>query len=277
LLCLAALLVPCAHADLLPNRGVKFDQKLGAQIPLDAVFRDEAGQSVSLGDYFKDGKPVILVLAYYRCPQLCTQILNDLVDAMLHIDAKLGDDYRVLTVSFDARETPELAAKKKSVYIARYGRLEAAGDWHFLTGEKESIKRLTEAVGFQFRYDQRFDQFAHGTGIMVLTPKGKASRYLMGLMEGNWKPRDLQFSLIDASGNKIGSLMTQFYMHLCFQYNPGQGRYDFAVLTIVRIGGVLTVLGIIFMVGRFLWQEKKQSRLALNGTGLPHGQSSVGH
>lgn len=263
LTCLAALVFLLApnplRADVPPSQGVSFEQKLNAQVPLDCSFRDETGQTVRLGDYFTD-KPVILVLAYYRCPQLCTQVLNGLVQAILEIDAKPNKDYRILTVSFDARETPKLAAAKKRVYVEeRYGRPGGVEAWHFLTGDEKSIKSLTDAVGFHFRYDPKFDQFAHASGIMVLTPQGRVSRYLYGI---EYNPRDLELSLVEASSNKIGT-PTDYFLLLCFlHYDETLGKYTPAVLKMVRVGGVLTVLGIVLMVGLMLRSERRQAHMA---------------
>src|SRR5262249_18580476 len=179
LILLAMAAVPQIRAEDSPPpliRDVGSDQRLNEQVPLDLKFTDEAGRTVRLGDYF-DGKPVILVLAYYRCPMLCTEVLNGLVRALLDVPLDIGKDFRVVTVSFDPREKPELAAAKKKTYLERYGRSGAEAGWHFLTGDEEPIRRLTEAVGFRYVYDERNDQFAHASGILVLTPTGKVSRY----------------------------------------------------------------------------------------------------
>ncbi len=157
-------------------QNVGFDQRLNEQVPLDLHFHDETGRDVTLGQYFT-GKPVILVLAYYRCPMLCTLVLNGLVQGMLQMDFNVGREFQVITVSFDPRETPELAAEKKKTYLARYRRPGAAEGWHFLTGSEDSIRKLTQAVGFRYVYDEQAAQFAHATGIMILTPGGKISRY----------------------------------------------------------------------------------------------------
>lgn len=225
-------------------RDVGYDQHVNEQMPLALAFRDESGRTVRLGDYF-DGKPVILVLAYYRCPMLCTEVLNGLVKAMLDCRLDIGTDYRVITVSFDPRETPELAAAKKKTYLQRLGRPAAAEAWHFLTGEKPAIKRLTQAVGFRYAYDPRFDQFAHPSGILVLTPRGKIFRYFLDV---RYSPRDLRFSLIEASNNQVGSVIDQALL-FCFHYDPIEGKYGPAVMRLVRIGGGLTLLAIgVFIV-----------------------------
>jgi protein SCO1/2 len=236
-------------------RAVRFDQRLNEQVPLDVTFHDESGREVALSQYF-DGKPVILVLAYFRCPMLCTEVLNGLVRALLDVPLDIGKDFTVLTVSFDARETPALAAAKKKMYVERYGRPGAAEGWHFLTGDEENIQRLTQAVGFHFTYDPRNDQFAHASGIILLTPSGKISHYFSDI---HFSPRDLRLGLVEASANRIGSPADQVLL-FCFHYDPLEGRYGPTIINFVRLGGVLTILGVgsLFAV---LWrQERRRSR-----------------
>ncbi|HJT78896.1 MAG TPA: SCO family protein [Gemmataceae bacterium] len=231
-------------------RGVGFDQRLNAQVPPDLTFRDEAGQCVRLGDYF-GSRPVILVLAYYRCPMLCTEVLNNLVRALLDIPLDAGKDFDVLVVSFDPREKPDLAAAKKKMYLERYGRPGAAAGWHFLTSEQEPITRLTRAVGFRYTYDAKHDQFAHASGVLVLTPQGKISRYFYDI---RYAARDLRLGLVEASANKIGSPVDQVLL-FCFHYDPAEGRYGPTILNLVRAGGVLTVLGLGLFAG-LLWRRE---------------------
>jgi protein SCO1/2 len=232
---------------------VGFDQRLNAQVPLDLEFTDEAGRTVRLADYFH-GKPVILVLAYYRCPMLCSEVLNGLVRAMLDLPFDVGNEFSVITVSFDPREGPELAAAKKQTYLERYGKPGAAAGWHFLTGKEDAIKRLAQAVGFRYTYDARYDQYAHASGIMVLTPTGRISRYFYDI---RFPPRDLRLGLVEASENRIGSAADQILL-FCFHYDPAEGRYGPAVMNLVRLGGVLTLLG----VGTFLtvmWRRERRA------------------
>jgi protein SCO1/2 len=231
---------------------VGFDQRLNEQVQLDLEFRDEAGRPVRLRRYFH-GKPVILVLAYFRCPMLCTQVLNGLVRAMLDLPFNAGKEFSVLTVSFDPRETPELAAAKKKTYLERYGRPGAEEGWHFLTGEQDSITRLTRAVGFRYRYDVKHDQFVHASGIMVLTPGGKISRYFFDV---KFSPRDLRLGLVEASDNQIGSVTDQVLL-FCFHYDPAEGKYGPAVMNFIRLGGVLTLLAIGTLVA-FLWRQERR-------------------
>ena len=232
-------------------REVGFDQRLNEQVPLELEFRDEAGRAVRLADYF-DGKPVVLVLAYYRCPMLCTQVLNGLVKAMLDMRLSAGRDFNVLTVSFDPRERPELAAAKKHTYLERYGRPGAEQGWHFLTGDEAPIRRLTEAVGFRYTYDPRHDVFAHASGIMVLTPGGKISRYFYDV---KYSPRDLRLGLVEASEGRIGSPVDKVLLY-CFHYDPREGKYGVVIMNFVRAGGVLTVLALAAFAG-ILWRRER--------------------
>ncbi|HZZ71970.1 MAG TPA: SCO family protein [Pirellulales bacterium] len=237
--------------------GVRIDQRLDAQVPVDLVFRDETGKSVRLEDEFQ-GKPTILVLAQFRCPRLCTQILNGLLDCLEAIPSlSVGDQFNVLTVSFDPAETPLQAARKKEPYLGSYGRPRAAEGWHFLTGDKASIAALTEAVGFHFTYDPKTDQFAHASAIMILTPQGKVSRYFYGI---DYAPTEVRLGLVEAANNKIGSLTDQFLL-LCFHYDPTTGKYGFAILNLVRVAGVLTLaaFGVFFVR---MWRHDRKTTAA---------------
>ena len=238
---------------------VGFDQRLGEQVPLDLSLVDEAGRQVKLGEFFRE-KPVILVLAYYRCPMLCTLVLNGLVQGLLDVDFDAGSDFQVVVVSFDVRETPTLAAAKKQSYVSRYGRPGAMSGWHFLTGPSESIQRLTEAVGFRYSYDAATDQFAHASGIMMLTPGGKLARYFYDV---RYSGRDLRLGLVEAGAGTIGSPVDQILL-FCFHYDPTEGKYGPAVMRFVRIGGVLTVLGICTFVGFLRRRERAVPRGALS-------------
>jgi protein SCO1/2 len=261
---LAMLLTGPAQAkEGLPRvlEGVGFDQRLNEQVPLDAVFRDETGRQVALGEYFSD-KPVILVLAYYRCPQLCTEVLNGLVRALLDVPFDVGKEFNVITVSFDARETPDLAAAKRTRYLERYGRRGAADGWHFLTGDEDSIRRLTQAVGFRYVYDPKLDQFAHASGIMVLTPHGKIARYFYDI---RYSPLDVRLSLVEASANRIGSPVDQVLLY-CFHYDPEAGKYGPAVMTFVRLGGLATMLTLGTFVGLMLRRERRNRKAAALAT-----------
>jgi protein SCO1/2 len=245
-----------AQSSLPPAlQGVGIDQRLNEQVPLDLDFKDEAGQTVKLGDYFGT-RPVILVLAYFKCPMLCTQVLNGLVRGLMDVPFDVGKEFNVVTVSFDPRETPDLAAAKKKTYLGRYGRPGAGEGWHFLTGAQDAIHRLTGAVGFRYRYDAKNDQFAHASGIMMLTPQGKISRYFYDI---SYSPRDLRLGLVEASANRIGSPVDQALL-FCFHYDPEDGKYGPAVMNFVRLGGVLTVLGLGTFIAVMLRQERRRAR-----------------
>src|SRR5206468_2802754 len=194
--------------------------------PLDLTFRDEQDKPVTLRQYFGE-KPVILVLAYYRCPRLCSLVLNGLVSGLREIDYEIGNQFIVVTVSIDPREAPELAAAKKAAYAERYGRAGAASGWHFLTGEEAAIQRLADAVGYRYAYDAERDQFAHDSAIMVLTPDGTIARYFYGI---EFPARELRFGLEDASAGKVGSPVTRPLRLLCFAYDPSTGKYTLMTL-----------------------------------------------
>jgi protein SCO1 len=239
-LCLAGMIVRPAAAQLNNPKftdGVGITQKLGAQVPLDLTFKDETGKSVKLADYFDGKHPVILSLVYFGCPNLCTLVLNDLTRGMNGLDFSAGDDYQVITVSFDPKETPALAADKKETYLQSYRRPNAQQGWHFLTGDQASIKALTDSVGFQYKWDQKFNQYIHPSGLTILTPTGKVSRYFFGIDYGL---KDLKLSLMDASGNKIGALTDQLMLY-CFHYDETSGKYTLAVVRLMQVGAVLTM------------------------------------
>src|SRR5690242_10700818 len=218
--------IATCHAALNVARDVGIDQRREAQVPLDLSFRDDTGRAGQLRDCF-DSRPLILVLAYSRCPMLCTQVLHGLVKSMRDIDLELGKQYRVLTVSFDPREGPELAAQKKSTYAANYARAGAADGWHFLTGAQDEIDQLASAVGFRYVYDPEHDQFAHGSAIMVLTPQGRISRYFMGI---DFPSRDVRLALIEASQGRVGTPVDRLLL-LCYHFDPVIGRYSASTMS----------------------------------------------
>ena len=243
------------RGEILPVlQDIRFDQRLNESIPLDLTFKDEAGQTVKLADYF-GRRPVILVLAYYQCPRLCTLVLNGLVQGMLEMPLSAGKDFEVLTISFDPRETSELAASKKESYLGRYGREGAEAGWHFLTGEESQIRQLADAVGFQYRFDPATNQFMHASGIMILTPEGRLSRYFYDV---KYSGRDLRLALVEASQNKIGSAVDQVLLY-CFHYDPTLGKYSASVMNFVRAGGILTMV----CIAIFLWRLSECTRRPL--------------
>lgn len=224
-------------------KSVSIEQKLNEQVALDAVFRDEAGREVRLADYFGRGKPVVLALVYYECPMMCNQILNALSGSLVAVSFTAGVEFEVVTVSFDAREGPELAARKKATYMKRYGRDGADSGWHFLTGTQESIDRLTKSVGFNYVWDEQSKQFAHSSAIMVATPEGRLSHYFYGI---DYAPKELRLALVEASSGKIGSPVDQLVL-FCYHYDPVTGKFA-PVMNVVRAAGVLTVLGLVALV-----------------------------
>jgi protein SCO1/2 len=226
-----------------PLHDVSYDQKLDTQAPLDLPFVDEQGHKVVLGDYF--GKqPVILQLSYYECPMLCSLVRQGMLDALKNVTLSVGKDFQVVNVSIDPQETPMMAANAKAVAAARYGREGAAAGMHFLTGTQDAIDQLAKAVGFRYVYDASINQYAHAAGIVVLTPKGLISRYFFGVI---FNASDLRLGLVEASGNKIGGLADQLLL-LCYHYDPQTGSYTGLVMTITRVAGALTVLGIVAMI-----------------------------
>ncbi|MDB5339600.1 MAG: uncharacterized protein JWN70_5219 [Planctomycetaceae bacterium] len=234
---------------------VGLDQRLNAQVPLDLTFRDEQGRTVRLGDYFHD-KPVVLTLVYYRCPMLCTQVLNGLLESSQAVKLTMGADYHVVSVSIDPRETISMARAKKKRYAESYHRPGADEGWHFLTGTSAAIEQLTKAAGYRYVYDPKTDQYAHASGIVILTPSGRISRYLYGI---DYAPDDLKLALVEASEQRIGSLSDRFLL-LCYHYDPATGKYGFAIENAIRAAGVATMV----VMGGFLWlmflRERRRTR-----------------
>ncbi len=254
-------------ANTRPSRlqNVGIDQHLDAQIPPDLIFRDETGKSVRLGDYF-GRKPLILNLVYYNCTMLCGEALAGLASAMRLIKFDVGNEFDVVTVSFDPRETPDLAAAKKLDYVKRYGRANAAAGWHFLTGQPESINALTKAVGFQYQYDAGSNQYAHATAIMVLTPQGHISRYFYGV---DFPPKDLRMGLVEASQNKIGNAVDAVLLY-CYHYDPATGKYGAIVANILRLAAAVTILfigGLILILWRLDRAASQKALARMTATG----------
>jgi protein SCO1/2 len=245
-----------APADIVQKVGV--DQKLDGQVPLDATFRDESGREVRLGEYFGHGKAVVLTPVYYECPMLCTMTLNGILQAFRPLNLTIGKDFEVVTVSFDPRETPALAAKKKMTYVGQYKRDGAQAGWHFLTGDEANVRRLMDAIGFRYTFDPGTQQYAHASCIMVLTPEGRISRYFYGL---EYSTRDLKWGLVEASQNHYGSRAAAVVL-LCYHYDASTGRYSLAITKTLRLAGVLTVLGIGGYVGLSLVRERRRGRPA---------------
>ena len=234
-------------------QNVGIEQHLDGQVPPDLTFVDDSGRTVKLGDYFGK-KPLILNLVYYNCTMLCGEVLSGLTGSMKMVKFDIGNEFDVLTVSFNPNETPAIAAAKKQDYLKRYGRASAASGWHFLTGPAESINALTKAVGFQYQYDPKINQYAHATALMVLTPQGRISRYFYGV---DYPPKDLRMGLVEASQGKIGNAVDQVLLY-CYHYDPATGKYGAIVSNILRLGAGLTIL----MLGLLLFILFRLEKLA---------------
>jgi protein SCO1/2 len=258
-LVLGSIKLADAHDETRPAalRDVAFDQKLDEQVPLDLSFVDERGVKVQLRDYF-GAKPVILNFVYYKCQDLCPLLLDGVVRTMRALSFDAGNQFNVLTVSFDPGDTPALAAAKKKDLISRYARPGAESGWHFLTGDQASIQKLTAAAGFHYTYDSQTGEFAHATGIVLLTPAGKISRYFYGI---EFSPRDLRLGLIEAAAAKIGTPIDQLLL-FCYHYDPITGKYGLMITNVVRLAGVITV----FILGGFIFLMLRRERAARGRT-----------
>jgi protein SCO1/2 len=234
-------------------REVGIDQKLGDRVALDLPFTDESGGEVRLGDFFGQ-RPVLLALVYYRCPMLCSQVLDGIVRTLRAVSLEPGSDFEIVIVSIDPKETSDLAAEKKASCVAQYGRKSGAQGWHFLVGTEASIHRLAADAGFRYLYDPRSGQFAHASGFFVLTPRGVLSRYFYGLEHASG---DLRLALVESSEERIGSLVDQVLL-LCYHYDPTTGRYGFVILNVIRALGLFTVAAIAV----FLWLMLRRDRAA---------------
>jgi protein SCO1/2 len=234
---------------------VGIDQKIGQQLPLDLTFKDDTGRDVRLGEYFH-GKPVVMALAYYDCPMLCTQVLNGMTGALKTLSFDAGTDFEVVVVSIDPKDTFRMAANKKQTYVEHYGRPQTAAGWHFLTGTEANIKPLADALGFRYAYDANLKQYAHGAAIYVTTPKGLVSRYLLGI---DFSPRDLRLAVVEASNNVLGTVGDKVLL-LCYHYDPATGKYGAATLNAVRAGFIATVTGFLAFLFVSLRRERQANR-----------------
>jgi protein SCO1 len=238
---------------------VGIDQKIGQQLPLDLVFRDENGRDVRLGQFF-NGKPVVMALAYYECPMLCTQVLNGMTAALKMVEMDAGKDFEIVVVSIDPKDNFRLAANKKLTYVENYGRPQTAAGWHFLTGAETSIKPLADALGFRYAYDANIKQYAHGAALYVTTPKGIVSRYLLGI---DFAPRDVRLALVEASSNVLGTVRDKILL-LCYHYDPTTGRYGAATINAIRVGFIATVTG--FLAFLFVSLRRERAEALANRT-----------
>jgi len=239
-------------------QGVTIEQNLNHQVPLNLIFRDEFGRSLPLSTYFSGHKPVVLALVYYTCPMLCNLVLTGMETSLRAISLNPGRDFEVVAVSFDPKDTPQIAAAKRENYLRRYRRPDTANGWHFLTGDEASIKALTSAVGFRYKLDPATGQYAHASAIMILTPDGKLSRYFYGV---EYSPRDVRLGLVEASQDKIGNPVDQILL-FCYHYDPATGKYGAIAMNMVRFAGGTFVL----ICGTFLlfawrrdWRKDRRS------------------
>lgn len=230
---------------------VTFKQRLNEMLPLDAPFRDEHGRTVQLREYF-GRKPVVLAFVYYQCPMLCTQVMNGLSSALKVMPFKAGEDFEVVLVSFDPRDTPAIAAEKKRAHLEYWSAEADADAWHLLSGDEATIRRVTSAAGFSYRWDEQTGQFAHVSGVLVATPDGRLSRYFYGV---EYSPKELRMALVESGEGHVGSAIDELLLY-CFHYDPEAGRYGVVVMNLIRLGGVLTVL---FIAGFMLLSRRRGS------------------
>ena len=235
-----------------PPPPVEWEQRLGEVLPLQETFRLHTGETLALGELF-DGRPVVLALVYYECPMLCNMILDGLVRALDQVSFDAGDEYRVVALSIDPGETPELAAAKRDAYLEAYGREVAFDDWSFLVGDEPAIRRVAETVGYEYTYVAETGEYAHGAGITILTPEGVVSRVLLGI---EYEPRDVRLALVEASEGNIGTVVDQFLLR-CFHYDPARGKYGLAILNTLRGAGLATVAILAIVVIRLLRRERR--------------------
>ena len=238
--------------DRLPAQlvGVGIEEHLGRSIDLDLTFNDENGRAVKLREFFNQGRPVVLNLIYYNCPQLCTLILNRQVEIMRQMPWTPGNQYEIVSISIDPRETPEIAGRKKATYLASYGK--PAPGWHFLTDRDGNAKRLAELMGYHYRWDPRIQQYAHLAAIMILTPEGKVARYLYGI---NYRALDLRFGLTEAAENR-STLSIEKVLLFCYHYDPVENKYVLFATNFMKAGGVLTIL----ILGAFMYRMFRSER-----------------
>jgi protein SCO1/2 len=251
-------LEPGAPSQTLPRalREIGFDQNLDQRVPLDIAFVDEAGAAVRLDQYFGK-RPVVMVFAYYECPMLCTLVVNGLAGALKVTSLEPGKDFDVVVVSFDPRDTPAAARAKKATFLDRYGRAKSTEGVHFLTGEQASIQRLTKAAGFRYVWDDETKQFAHPSGIIVLTPDGRLARYLFGIEYG---PRDLRFGIVEASDGKVGNPADALLLY-CYHYDPMTGKYGLVIMRVLRLTGIATVLALGAFITLMVRREKSRGSI----------------
>jgi protein SCO1/2 len=266
-LALALLTGPAVAAPAPANlfQRVGFDQHLGARLPRDARFRDSTGAPVRLGELLQ-GRPVVLVLGYYECPNLCGLVWQGLGESLQKLKLHVGEDFDVIAVSIDPNEGPDLAAAKRESVLNGYGRPESAAGWHFLTGDEPQIRAVADAAGFRYVYDPKIDQYAHASGLVVATPDGRISRYLFGV---RYAERNLRLALVESSGGGIGSPVDQLLL-LCYHYDPATGQYGLLITNLLRAGGAVTVAGVL---GFVVVSRRRERRAAARADGIPRART----
>lgn len=245
--------LPADHQPAL-LKDVRFEPRLGAQMPADAVFRDTTGRTAALEQYYT-GKPSLLVFSYFDCPMLCPLILDGLVRSIKPLALDAGRDFNVIVISIEEKDSPETAREKQSHYVSRYGRGDAAG-WHFLTGARDAINQVTEASGFHFAYDEATREYAHGSGVFVLTPEGKIARVFYGI---DFPARDLRFGLVEASNHQIGTAVDRILLY-CYHYDPLTGKYGLIIMNSLRVTGSATVLALIGFIAVMLKRDRRDGK-----------------
>jgi len=239
-------------------RDVTFRQRLNERLPLDATFADEYGRPVQLGRYFGTSRPVILAFAYYTCPMLCTQVMNGISSSLRALPFTAGEEFDVVIISFDPRDTPADALEKKQKHLEYWNAEHTSGAWHLLTGDAATIERVTRAAGFTYAWDQVTGQYAHVSGILVATPDGTLARYFYGV---EYSPKELRMAMVESGEGRVGSAIDELLL-FCYHYDPESGRYGAAVMNLVRLGGVLT-LGA--MVTFFVLMRRRELRGTMEG------------
>jgi protein SCO1/2 len=245
--------------DLLNQVGI--EPQMGKPIPLDLRFKDESGKSVMLRDYFNNGRPVLIAPVYFSCTMLCNQALNGMMSSLNVLKFSAGSEFDVLAVSFDPRETPDLAMEKRQMYMDRYKRAGAEKGIHFLIGDDANIKPLMKSIGFKYAWDERSSQYAHASALILVTPEGKVAQYYYGI---EYSPKDMRLGIIEASQEKIGNLMDQVILY-CFHYDPSTGKYGATTMSAMRISGVITVMMICGFIFISLRRERHSGPLTPAG------------
>jgi len=261
-----------AQVNMLPDelRGIDVSEHLGALVPLDATFRNHHGDVVRLGQLLDGRRPVVVQLAYFRCPVLCSMVTNAMVQALRANEWTVGDQFQVLTVSIDPTDSPLDATRKRDSTLAQYRRLQADNGWDFLTGDSANIERVARAVGVFYRYDARQNQYAHPAVIMLLTPEGRIARYLYGIQ---FDPRDVRIGLLEASrGHSISTV--ERILLFCYHYDPQGRRYAVVATRVMQFGGAVTVVAIVGLIGGLLVRERMRARRAASSVVVADGPSS---